>query len=572
MDVGTMPYAHESFGPLPDAPDSLDSLRQLRASRYVGGNGVDLVDDLAHDELGAPVWVGATSSTDYPVTDGSTADATVPAGCARCPMDAFITDTRADGSFRWSRILGGAGYDRATSVVVDSTRVFIGGSTAGGITTTAGAGDRTFAGGATSDFGEQDGFVCRLDALTGATQWCSYVGGTGAGGVTDVAVRGDVYVTFNTAAGENLHTDPAYTAAFAQGLRGTAQGADAVILQLALADGHFVAATYVGGSGDEVGPGSLVADGGYLHYLGPTTSTDVPTPGGFLTTAPGGANLFLTTFAPGLGAMQYGTYLGGDGNDTTDGDALAGWDDNAEVLAIGITTTSTNLPTRRGVAQATYGGDGSAECGSGDAWLAVIRPTVSGDASLLSATYLGGSAGEYVGAVSTLLGSRALVSVAGRTTSANFPAMRGARTTWTNSGCALADGHADAFVALVDVDTGDHAASFLGGNALDRGAALSAVTVGGVTSSPDFPIVGPTSSSTGEGFVTTFGATPATNPGGDGGPNDAGGSDGPDRDVDFPSEPEENGGCCGATPAPVAPASAALAGLVMLLVRRRRPR
>ncbi|MBZ0237199.1 MAG: hypothetical protein K8M05_33030 [Deltaproteobacteria bacterium] len=517
------------------------------ASRYVGGNGVDLVDDVAHDALGGPLWVGATSSSDYPVTDGSTVDASVPADCARCPLDAVVTATRADGTIRWSRILGGEGYDRATSVVVDDNGVYVAGSTAGGIATTAGAGDRSFAGGATSDFGAQDGFVCRLDPLTGATRWCSYVGGAGPGGVTDVTVRGDVYVTFTTGAGEDLHADPDYAPAFAQGLRGTAQGADAVILQLALADGHFAAATYVGGTGDELGPGSLAVDGGYVHYLGSTASTDVPTPGGFLTTAPAGANLFFTTFAPGLGAMQYGTYVGGDGDDTTDGDALAGWNDTAEVIALGITTTSTDLPTRLGVAQATYGGDGPSECGSGDAWLAVVRPTMTGDASLVSATYLGGSAGEYVGAVSTLLGSRALLSVAGRTSSADFPAMRGARTTWNGPSCELAGGPADAFVALVDVDTGAYAATFLGGAGLDRGAAISAVTVGGVTSSPDFPTVGPSSTSAGEGFLTSFGASPPGT-GGDGGPTDA--SDGFENlpgDYVFPPD-DEDGGCCGTAP------------------------
>jgi hypothetical protein len=96
------------------------------------------------------------------------------------------------------------------------------------------------------------------------------------------------------------------------------------------------------------------------------------------------------------------------------------------------------------------------------------------------------------------------------------------------------------------------------------------VTVGGVTSSPDFPIVGPSSPSTGEGFVTDFGAFAPG--GGDGGPTDA--SEGFEflpGDYVFPPDPEDSG-CCGAAPAPVAPATAALAGLVMLLVRRRRPR
>jgi hypothetical protein len=263
--------------------------------------------------------------------------------------------------------------------------------------------------------------------------------------------------------------------------------------------------------------------------------------------------------------MQYGTYVGGDGDDTTDGDGLAGWNDLVEVVAVGITTTSSNLPTRRGVAQATYGGDGATGCGSGDAWIAVIRPTSSGDSSLVSATYLGGAAGEHVGGVSAISGGRALVGVVGRTSSTDFPATRGARTTWNGPTCENVSGTADAFVALVDIDTGAHAATYLGGTDLDRGAAISAVTVAGVTSSPDFPTVGPvdpTYDGGSDGFLTAFGS-PAPVTGGD-----------PGRDAivgDAGSEEMAADGCCGAAPG-AAGTTGLLAGLVMLLVRRRRGR
>lgn len=517
---------------------------------------------------------GGTASLDFPATDGAL-DTSTPADCILCPFDATVTQIGFDGtSVQWSRIFGGPGYDRVASIVSDDTATYVGGSTGGGLVTTAGAGDRTFAGGLTAGRGVEDGFVCRLDSATGAIVWCSYVGGTSGSGVSAVAARGDVYAAFTTAAGEDLQLDSDYAPAFAAGQRGTPRGADIVVIQLAAADGHFVAATYAGGTGDEHGPASLVHDGGYIHLLAGTTSSDVPVPNGFTTTAPTGANLFLTTYAPGLSAIQYGTYVGGSGDDFTTGNGLAGWNDIGEVVAIGVTTYSDDMPYRNGVHRRPVPANAPG-CGAGDVWFATVAPTMAGHASLLFASYLGGADADQLGGIGAVDGtSGRVLALTGSTSSRDFPVQRGVRTTWLGPNCTQTADATEASAALVNTTAvpAQHAATFLGGTGQDRGNAIDFVYVAGETSSLDLDTSGEQApGSPPNGFLIELGPY-ATPPGGEV-PMDATLND----DIGFPEpdagpSPEPESGCCGTAPAPVAPGTAGLAGLVMLLVRRRRGR
>ncbi len=573
-DVGTTPYAHESPG---DAPEGLDDLRAIRGDRFLGGSGRDLIEDLDVTGDGDLLLAGGTSSTDFPTTDGSTLDTTAQTGCSACPHDATITKLSADGtSVRWSRVLGGPGFDRATTIVFDSGLTFVAGSTGGGLPTTTGAGDRTFAGGSTPERGDEDGFVCRLDTATGAVDWCTYVGGAGPGGVTAIAFRGNVYVAFAVAAGADLHLDADYAAAFAGGHRATQQGADIVILSLAPQDGAFVSATFAGGTGDEFGPASLVEDGSYFHVLAGTSSTDVPVPNGLLTTAPPGTNLFFATYAPGLTGLAYGTYLGGDGDEETTGNGLDGWTDGTQIVAVGGTTTSNDMPYRNGIHGRPVA-SGALGCGRGDVWFAVLQPDQAGSASLLYASYLGGGEGERFGglhAIDSAFGR--VVALTGSTSSTTFPVNRGARTQWLGPTCSTLDGATEGFVAHVNTTVSRHAATFVGGSSYDRGTALLQRHVVGETSSADLPTVTGGDDELGgtrDGFLIELGAPPPPPPGGgDGGPTDA--SEGFEHlpgDHVFPPD-DDDGGCCGTAPVPVAPGTATLAGLVMLLVRRRRGR
>jgi len=113
--------------------------------------------------------------------------------------------------------------------------------------------------------------------------------------------------------------------------------------------------TYFGGTGDEclenngvcVSSTSVAVDGSFNIYLsGSTTSPNLPAVGVFQTTLAGaGPNAYIAKITPPLGsviaALDYVTYLGGNGSDTPVGIAV----DGAGDPFVAGTTSSTNFPT-----------------------------------------------------------------------------------------------------------------------------------------------------------------------------------------------------------------------------------
>ena len=560
-EVGTSPYAHESPPPPPPLTD------RLARVRFLGGSGVDRIDDVVVRD-GTIYVVGGTSSPDFPTTDGSTLDAGAPAGCSACPFAGFVAALDLDGNILWSRLIDSPGYDRLTAVAIGAGSLYVAG-TSGERPGLAG-----WRGGASAERGAQDGLVCALDPTDGAVEACRYVGGTGPGGVSDLVLDlsdGAPIVALTTVAGEDLHLDPAYAAAFAGRHRATAAGADGVVLRLATdlaAADSLRWATYVGGSGDEDGTPSVAVDGDRIYYLGATTSTDVPVPGGWRTTAPAGANAFLAALSADGRTLSYGTYVGGDGDDLVGANGLTSWGGG---VTVGITTTSTDLPLSFSW-QPSYGGDGGSGCGSGDVWLAEIDPIQSGAASLGSRTYLGGAAGDHLGGLAwtQTLGGVAVVAT-GHTQSFDFP-IRDAAQGALEGSCTSTPGTADAFATVGDPGRSLQGSTYLGGSGLDRGTAVASLPYGdglvvvGDTASPAFPAQNPGGGTLGgpdDGFVAIFRPyTPGGGGGGDGGGADAGPVAG---DADEPP-----GGCCGASAPPAS--GLGLATLVLGLLVRRRPR
>ncbi len=437
---GTTAAYHEAGGGDPDPPP------RPELSSYLGGAGADHVLDVASG--GGDLYVvGGTGSSDV---SGSTAtiDTTAAADCTACPSDAFVARVgSADATLRWVRPIGGPGFERATAAAVHRDYLYVGGS-ARDLPATQSTADPTFAGGATGERGGEDGFVCRLDRFTGGVQWCTYVGGTGPGGISDLAVApdGSVVVAFTSPAGEALHLDPAYAAAFAGRHRPTPMGADGVVLRLSGDGATFLWATYVGGSGAEDGtPSIAIAPNGDIYYLGATTSTDLATPGGFVRTAPAGTNLFLYGLSSDGVTQPYGSYLGGDGDDTTDGNALASDTGGGVVrVHVAISTTSSTLPVTLGQPYGGDGGDGG-NCGRGDVWVATLQVEPVRDPSVIHASYLGGTGGDRAGAIGLIAGR---VVVAGETSSPYFPTSNGQPSV---APCSASNpGGSDGFVAMFD--------------------------------------------------------------------------------------------------------------------------
>lgn len=588
-EVSTDPTAHET-PPAPPPP-----LQTILRSTFLGGSGLDQIDDVLVAPDGSIYVVGGTASPDFPTTDGSTLDTAAAAGCSACPFDAFVARFGPDGTPDWVRLLGAPGYDRLTSVQLVGDTLFVGGSTGlrpnldgwhGGVDP---AGER----------GEQDGLVCALTASSGAVQTCRYLGGAGPDGVADVALTGNgstLIAVMIAPAGDDLHLDPAYQAAFAVGGGSNPHGgADVAMFALRNDQAMPLAlgwATYVGGSGDERGTPDVITDdgatgGARVLVLTETTSRDAPTPLSFAATPPSDDdNAYLAVYLSDGRTQLHGGYLGGSGVDRVSPSSIAIIAGGLAV--VGLSTTSTDAPTTPGGFQAVHGGNGGPGCGDGDVWLgAIIFGSTS--STLLASTYLGGSGGERLDGVARIaVGLYDVgVLVTGHTYSTNLRTQTAAQPSFAGAPCASSPGSADAFAAVFAPQFTLEGATYLGGAAFDRAASAAVgfdrrIVVVGETASTNFPALGPwdlTANGGTDGFITEYGPMPWIPPG-DGGTGGDGGCFTPSCDGGFDVGPDggepytESGAfcVCGAGGSPAASVGPSLLVLAMVLFRRRRRR
>jgi hypothetical protein len=305
--------------------------------------------------------------------------------------------------------------------------------------------------------------------------YSTYLGGSGAEQAYGIAFdsSGDAYVTGQTASQNFPGTSGGFT--------GTAQ---VFVTKISSAGSSLVYSTYIGGTGANGDSGNAIAvnSSGDAFVAGNTTSTDFPTTAGvFQTVLHGTAGNAFVLKLDSSGAITYSTYLGGTGDDTALGVALAS-DGSGDVYVAGK-ASSTNFPTTSNPLQGYLSGS----TGSGF----VTKLNASGTAPLLFSTYLGGSSvgdGDLASAVA--VDSSNNVYVTGQTFSSTFHTTTGAFQT----GCgSCTNGNSNAFVTVINPAGSSYIYStFLGGNALDvaDGIAVDSANsayVTGATESSNFP-------------------------------------------------------------------------------------
>lgn len=264
--------------------------------------------------------------------------------------------------------------------------------------------------------------------------------------------------------------------------------------------------TYLGGSAAPNGDlaAAIVVDSlGDAFVTGTTFSTTFPaSPGGFGAGNATNGTAFVTEINPTGTALLYTTYLGGTGGDFGAGIAL----DHSGAVYVTGETFSTDFPTTAGNALKTA----SAGASVGTSFISKIDPTVSGIASLVYSSYLGGTDGtssnpDIGSAIAADATGNAYVT--GLTSSspgsadANFPVT--AATAFQATPTDSADGNA----FLTRIDTTKSGANsliystYLGGTGANAAALLlfadsgtgvaadssSIAYVVGVTTSTDFP-------------------------------------------------------------------------------------
>ena len=220
-------------------------------------------------------------------------------------------------------------------------------------------------------------------------------------------------------------------------------------------DPSLVYSTYLGGNGDDYGLGIAVDALGNAYVSGRTSSTNFPTLNQFQNYV-GSLDAILTKLNPEGTALLYSTYYGGSSTDYAWGVAV---DANQHAYITGQ-AVSANLGMRNAY-QPTFGG-------VVDAFLARFNTTAAGDASLVYATYFGGSNDDYAGGRGLLdVGHGVAVDasgnafLAGQTMSPNLPTRNAFDSTFGSGG------NLDAWMARINTNASGDAsliyATYLGG-------------------------------------------------------------------------------------------------------------
>jgi len=348
---------------------------------FLDGSGGDVAKGVAADTAGNAYVTGDTNSTNFPIAAG------VQPRLAG-DVDAFVTKLNSSGAILFSTYLGGSGLDEGNGIAIDSSGVYISGTTYSSNFPTRGS-PRPYG-------GLSDVFVTKL-ALNGAYLIYSiYLGGSGFDQGSAIAVDSStqVYVT-----GFTDSTDFPVVGAIQSAYHG---GRDVFVTKLSYSGGSLIYSTYWGGASDDEAASVAVDSSGYAYVTGFTYSPDFPKTNFFQFQ---GGDAFAMKLSP-TGALAYSVIFGGSSEDYATAIAV---DTNGTAYIAGY-TLSADFPTSTTAFQS-------------------VRPGLGVNAFLVKLNSIGGVAfGSYLGANdgATYANAVAITSageayVAGYTTSSHFP-------------------------------------------------------------------------------------------------------------------------------------------------------
>lgn len=314
-------------------------------STFLGGTADDIGLALALGGEDEVVVAGTTRSLGYPVTPGAF-DVGYNGGSPDLG-DGFVSCLVAGGTqLGWSTFLGGADADLVNALVVHGW----GAVTAAGWTastnfpTTDGAWDRELSGGS-------DAFVVRLTPGGDALGWATLLGGSSDENATALAPYG---VTGIVVAGTTRSNNfPVSADAYATSYAGGSFYGDTFVTAIAFDGASLLASSYLGGGADDFPVGIERDADGTLVVGGWTQSADFPATLDADDDLLGGGNDgFLVRLSTDLGALLYGTFVGGSETDKIL-DVAVGTSGRAAVVGW---TTSGDFPTTQGAYDPSFSG------------------------------------------------------------------------------------------------------------------------------------------------------------------------------------------------------------------------
>ena len=391
-----------------------------------------------------------------------------------------------DPAVLYSTYLGGSGGDVAYGIGVDSSGdAYVGGETNS-------TNFPTLAPVQSSNGGNGDGFIAKLNPDGTQLIYSTYIGGAGADSVAALAVdsKGDAFVTGQTTSTDfpimPVSTPTSTTTAFQTVYKGNG---DAFVAELPSTGDKLTYSSYLGGSEADFGLGIAVDSAGNAYITGSTQSPDFPTLTPLQPTLAGSSDVFVAELNFSGTALIYSTYLGGSQADTGQSIKV---DSSGNAYLAGY-TFSTDFPTQVPIQ--------AANMGNADAFVSELS---SGGTALVFSTYLGGSAQDR--AFGLALDSSANIYVAGDTQSSDLMTTAGAfQVTYAGGG--------DAFAAKLS--SGGKSLSYwtyIGGGGVDQGNAIAVDSSGdaavvGFTQSSNFPKVNPVQAILGITGGSTCGST-----------------------------------------------------------------
>jgi hypothetical protein len=335
----------------------------IEYSTYIGGSTNNIGRKIAVDKNGNTYITGDTTSIDFPTTIGAY-NTTLGGG----PYDAFIFKLNHNSSkLMYSTFLGGTKSDAGKGIRVDSIgNVIVTGYTASSdFPNTTGAYD-------TSQNGDIDCFVAKLNPNGSSLIYSTYIGGSNSDYCRDLAIDslGNAYVT-----GQTKSTNFPIVNGYDTSHNGNN---DLFIFKLNQTGSSINYSTFMGGGGWDAGYKIDVDKYGNAYVAGLTFSSNFPTTSGaYDTSFNGDQDIIVLKLNHNGSKLNYSTFVGGSLLDHGYGITV---DDLGEAIVIGITGSS-NFPS-------TLGAYSSKLNGTSDA--VVFRLNKTG-ASLNFSTFIGGS-------------------------------------------------------------------------------------------------------------------------------------------------------------------------------------